>query len=695
VADQHGSRFGLSPRRLAQRVLRREPAPAPQDWRGTIRSRLLVCAVLFAAWTVGIEARLLYLQVLQHAEMMARADRQQLKTIKLPAKRGEIVDRAGRVLAYSVDADTIAADPSDIEDPDSIAQLVCDELDDCPLTQQQLMADRLRVKGQFAYLARWVSPEEARRVKALDLQGVLFFKESRRYYPKKELAAHVLGYVGVDKGLAGLESTFDARIRGREGKMLLQTDARRHAMSTREERPPTSGDGLELTIDEYLQHIADRELRLGVEENGAAGGTAIIMQPQTGEILAMANWPTFNPNVFSGADVLARRNRAVQDLYEPGSTFKVVTASAAIEERVIGTTDPVDCAPGFIAFGNRVIRDVHEHGSLPFIDVIAQSSNVGAIRVGMRLGPERLGRYISRFGFGQALAPDFRGENAGIVWHPARLDPSALASVSMGYQVGVTPLQMATAVSAVANGGELVEPRVVRAFISNGRREAVGHKVLRRAISPETAATLTEIMEAVVERGTAAKVAQIEGYTVAGKTGTASKLVNRRYSKSDYNASFVGFVPSRKPALTIVVVIDSPHTNGYYGATVSGPVFRRIAEAALRHLGIGPTVNAPAPVLVARHESPSEGMTARPVRAPGTMERAPDATPPGQMPDLRGLGAREALRALTRIGLTARINGDGFVVEQSPQPGDPVTHGDASVLMLGRRSVVPAGGAPQ
>jgi cell division protein FtsI (penicillin-binding protein 3) len=696
VADQHGSRLELSPRRLAQRVLRRETASAPGDWRGVVQSRLLVCAALFAAWTVGIEARLIYLQVLQHGEMMARADRQQLKTIKLPAKRGEIVDRTGRVLAYSVDADTIAADPSNIDDADSVAQLVCDELDGCTPEQQHLMADRLRGKGQFAYLARWASPEEARRVRALDLQGVLFFKESRRYYPKKELAAHVLGYVGVDNaGLAGLESTFDARIRGREGKLLLQADARRHAMSTREERPPTAGDGLELTIDEYLQHIADRELRIGVEENAAAGGTAIIMQPQTGEILALANWPTFNPNVFSGADLAARRNRAIQDLYEPGSTFKVVTASAAIEERVITTTDPVDCAPGFIAFGGRVIRDVHAYGTLPFIDVIAKSSNVGAIRVGMRLGPERLGRYITRFGFGQALAPDFRGENPGIVWNPARLDPSALASVSMGYQVGVTPLQMASAVSAVANGGELFEPRVVRAFLSNGRREAVAHKVLRRAITPETAATLTEIMEAVVEHGTAAKVATIEGYTVAGKTGTASKLVSGRYSKSDYNASFVGFVPSRQPALTIVVVIDSPHANGYYGATVAGPVFRRIAEAALRHLRIGPTVNAPAPVLVARHDAEPEGMTARPVRAPETMGRSADPTPAGQMPDLRGLGAREALRALTRIGLTARMTGDGFVIEQSPQPGTPVAHGDASVLMLGRRPVLPAGGAEQ
>jgi cell division protein FtsI (penicillin-binding protein 3) len=677
-------------------VTRREPASTPVDWRETVRSRLLVGAVIFGVWTAGIEGRLLYLQVLQHGDMMARADRQQLRTIRLPAKRGEIFDRSGRILAYSVDADTIAADPSVVGDPDEAAKRVCAALDECTPQQRQLMAERLRGKSQFAYLARQVSPDEARRVKALELPGVLFYKESRRYYPKKELASHVLGYVGLDNaGLAGLESTFDARIRGHEGKMLLQTDARRHAMSTREERPPTAGDGLELTIDEYLQYVADRELRIGVEENAAAGGTAIIMQPQTGEILALANWPTFNPNAYNDAGEAARRNRAIQDLYEPGSTFKVVTASAAIEEHVIAPGDPVDCAPGFITFpGRPPIRDVHAYGVLPFIDVIAKSSNVGAIRVGMRLGPERLGRYISRFGFGQALASDFRGENPGIVWNPERLDASALASVSMGYQIGVTPLQMATAVSAVANGGELVEPRVVRAFIRDGRREAVPRKVLRRAIAPETAATLTEIMEAVVERGTAARFAQIDGYTIAGKTGTASKLINRRYSKSDYNASFVGFVPSRKPVLTIVVVIDSPHANGYYGATVSAPVFKRIAEAALRHLGVGPTVNAPPPVLVARHES-SGDMAPRPVSAP-IAQRQPDPTPAGQMPDLRGLSAREALRTLTRIGLTARLNGDGFVVGQSPEAGAVLLPGDSCVLHLGRRpQVQPAGGAQQ
>ena len=695
MADEYGGRFRLPWSGTAQRILRRDPGSTAVEWRDVLRSRVIVCAVLFAVWTVSIEARLVYLQVVEHTDMMARANRQQLKTIKLPAKRGEIVDRAGHVLAYSVDADTIAADPSAIDHPNEVAARICAALDRCGAAQRELMAERLSSKQQFAYLARQVSPDEARRVRALDLQGLLFYKESRRYYPKKELAAHVLGYVGIDNaGLAGLESAFDTRIRGREGKMLLQTDARQHAMATREERPPTAGDGLELTIDEYLQYIADRELRIGVAENAAAGGTAIILQPYTGEILALANWPTFNPNAFNSSDPVARRNRAVQDYYEPGSTFKVVTASAAIEEGLIHPSDPIDCSPGYITFGSRMIRDTHEYGVLPFIDVIAKSSNVGAIKVGQKIGATRLTQYVSRFGFGQTLASDFRGENAGSVWPADRLDASALASVSMGYQVGVTPLQMAAAVGAVANGGELVEPHVVRAYIRNGHREEVARNVVRRAIAPETAATVTEIMEAVVERGTAKATAQMEGFTVAGKTGTASKIEGDHYSKSDYNASFVGFVPSRKPAVAIVVVIDSPHAHGYYGAVVSGPVFKRIAEATLRHLGVGPTLNAPAPVIVARHDTPVEDMAPRPIVAP--IGANPSAAPtPGQMPDLIGLSARDAIRTLMQVGLTPRLDGDGFVIDQLPRAGAVLVRGDRCVLKLGRRPAVAAGGTGQ
>ena len=667
-------------------------------WRPVLRSRLFVGAVIFGIWTTGIQARLIYLQVIERADLQARADRQHLRTLTAPAKRGEIVDRNGHVLAYSVDADSVFADPSEIEHPDKVAQLVCAALDECGPRDRQEMAQNLRRDSQFVYLARKVSPDEAQRVKALELKGVAFIKESRRYYPKKELAAHVLGYVGLDNtGLAGLESTYDAQVRGTEGKILVQTDARRHALSSRIDRAATAGVSLELTIDQYLQHIAERELRAGVEENNAASGTALIMEPNTGEILALANWPTFNPNAFGKADERERRNRAIQDLYEPGSTFKVVTASAALEEHVVTPNDLIDCAPGYITFpGRKPIYDFHRYGVLSFTDVIVKSSNIGAIKVGLRLGPERLGRYVSRFGFGQPIGPDFRGESSGIVWNPAKLDSSALASVSMGYQVAVTPLQMATAVSSVANGGSLMEPRVVRAFIKDGRRSMVAPKVLRKTVSSATLSELRTMMEGVVERGTA-KSAQIDGYTIAGKTGTASKLVNGHYSRSDYNASFVGFVPSRQPALTIIVVIDSPHGHGYTGGVVAAPIFKRIAEASLRQLGVAPTINALPPVLAARSESAAEPVVQRPLHDnTGVVTAAIPPAQPGVMPDLRGQSAREALRILARLGSSARLSGQGVVIEQSPAAGEPLGTGEVGVLKLGRHVLIPAaGGAPQ
>jgi cell division protein FtsI (penicillin-binding protein 3) len=699
VAEQQsGSGAERDPR--AERGISRGAAPIPTPhfkWRATLRSRIFIGAVIFGIWTASIQARLVFLQVVERADMQARADRQHLRTLTAPAKRGEIVDRNGNVLAYSVDADSVFADPSEIESPDKVAQLVCAALDECGPRERQEMTQNLRRDSQFVYLARKLSPDEAQRVKALELKGVAFIKESRRYYPKKELAAHVLGYVGLDNtGLAGLESTYDTQIRGAEGKILVQTDARRHALSSRVDRPATAGVALELTIDQYLQHIAERELRAGVEANNAAGGTALIMDPNNGEILALANWPTFNPNAFNRSDDRGRRNRAIQDLYEPGSTFKVVTASAALEEGVIDPEDLVDCAPGYITFpGRKPIYDFHRYGVLSFSDVIVKSSNVGAIKVGLRLGPERLGRYVSRFGFGQPIGPDFRGESSGIVWNPAKLDSSALASVSMGYQVAVTPLQMAAAVSSVANGGSLMEPRVVRAFIKDGRRATVAPKVIRKTVSPATLAELRMMMEGVVERGTA-KLAQINGYTIAGKTGTSSKLVNGHYSRSEYNASFVGFVPSRQPALTIIVVIDSPHHHGYTGGVVAAPIFQRIAEASLRQLGVPPSVNAMSPVLAARSDAVAAPVAQRQRgQTEGVVTAGIAPVQPGIMPDLRGQSAREALRTLTRIGSSARITGQGVVVEQAPAAGEPLGTGEVGVLKLGRYApLIPAGGTP-
>jgi cell division protein FtsI (penicillin-binding protein 3) len=330
---------------------------------------------------------------------------------------------------------------------------------------------------------------------------------------------------------------------------------------------------------------------------------------------------------------------------------------------------------------------------LSFTDVIVKSSNVGAIRIGFKVGTERLSRFVSLFGFGRPVSPDFPGESPGIVWSPEKWTESALASVSMGYQVGVTPLQMVTAVSSVANGGELVEPRIVRAAYRDNRRYAVKPKVLRRTISADTAATLTAIMEEVVNRGTA-KNARIPGYTIAGKTGTASKLINGHYSHTDNNASFVGFLPSRSPALAMIVVIDSPHgPNGTHGGSVAAPIFKRIAEASLRYLGIGPNVNPAPAVVVARRDDPSNSPADRGVLNPDAtrVDASPTVSlvadgPPGTVPDLHGMSAREAVRKLVRLGMNARVSGDGFVVSQDPAAGAPLEPGLVCRLVLDRRA---------
>ncbi len=478
----------------------REPS---LDWRVTLRRRTTVAAVMLGLWAAGIEVRLVKLQVFDRADLAARAARQQQRTIAAPARRGDIVDRRGHVLATSADSDSIFAIPSEIENESAVVAALCKAFTDCTSRERQTLLDRLGKQRAFAYVRRQVSPDVARRVAALNLPGIDFLKESQRFYPNRELAAHLLGWVGVDNtGLGGIEAAYDSQIHGKDGKVLVHADARRQAFD-RLERSPVPGSSIELTIDEYLQHVAERELHAGVLENRAEGGSVVIISPQTGEILAMANEPTFNPNAYRDSREAERRNRAVQDLYEPGSTFKVVTASAALEERLMTPETAIDARGGQIQIGKRVVHDTHDYGMLSFTDVLSHSSNVGAIKIGFTVGTTRLSEFVRRFGFGRAVSPDFPGENWGIVWDQSKWTESALASVSMGYQIGVTPLQMVAAVSSVANGGQYVQPRVVRAVYRGDRRFAIAPKIVGRTISANTAAALTTIMEEVVNNGTA------------------------------------------------------------------------------------------------------------------------------------------------------------------------------------------------
>jgi cell division protein FtsI (penicillin-binding protein 3) len=671
------------------------------SWRRTLKRRLAVAAVILAVWSVAIEARLVYLQVVQHDALLAAAVDQQLETIPLEPKRGDILDRNGRLLAYNVDTESVWVVPGDIKNAKQLVDDLCGALRKCTRQERETYISRLTrrdAKGKlkkFVRLARWISTEEAARITDLKLP-VTLRRETHRYYPHRELAAHAIGYVGDENtGRAGIEEQYDWLIGGQKGRAFLQIDGNRRPFSRLEE-PPTPGASLILTIDEYIQHVVERELAEGVRASGAERGSAIVMDPFTGEILAIANVPTFNPNNFKSYKEEIRKNPAAQDVYEPGSTFKVVTAGAALEEKLARPSDLINTSPGVIRFGGRVIDEAkgHNYGTLTFEDVIVKSSNVGAIRIGLRLGAERLTSYVSRFGFGARTSSDrfpgesggdFPGESKGIVWKASELTDSAVASVSMGYQVSVTALQMAAAFSAVANGGELVEPRLVRAVIRNGVQQMVPRKVVRRVLSPTIAAELTTIMEGVVERGTA-KTAQVEGFTIAGKTGTAAKAYpGRGYSTTDYNVSFVGFVPSREPQFTILVVIDSPHKVSPYGGTVAGPVFQKIAAAILRHRGVSPTLNRPTPVLVARRDENQPRPVSGPAE-PTIVTLAADASDsPAVFPDLVGMNARDAARALVRLGISPRLYGNGTVVSQRPAAGSPIDVVDSATLWLERR----------
>jgi cell division protein FtsI (penicillin-binding protein 3) len=685
------------------------PGEAPSasfedSWRASLKKRVIVIVIVLVAWAAGIEARFMHLQIVQHTWLVQQAEIRQQRSITDRAKRGEIVDRNGQILAYSVDADTVIAVPSAIKDVPGTVAALCGALADCTREFRAQLFDRLKTPKAFAFVKRQVSPDQARRIAELKLDGIGLRTETKRFYPKVELAAHVVGFVSIDNdGLAGVESAFDSKIHGIDGRSLVQVDSLGRSVQSRVEMPSTPGATVELTIDQYIQHIAERELKAGVEANNAEAGTAIVMDPQTGEVLAMASYPTFNPNSpTAGGDKERidelRLNRAIQSVYEPGSTFKIVTASAAFEEKVFTVDEMIDTNPGVIKFPGRPPIDEakgHNYGVISFEDVIVQSSNVGAIKIGLKVGAERMERYIRRFGFGQLLGSDLRGQSRGVVWNPTQLTDSSLASMSMGYEVSVTPLQMVTAVSSVANGGTLYEPHVVRAVVQNGVRRVRPPKALRRTTSEATAATLTSIMEQVVEgaRGTGSK-ARVPGYQVAGKTGTAAKLVGEpgklRYSQTDYNVSFVGFVPSRNPKLAILVVVDTPHNGSPYGGTVAAPIFQKIAAASLRHLAVAPTIN-PTPAIVVTAPT---NVNAPIVNAP-IVPIVTDASGRSLVPDVRGLNVREALRIIGRAGLAPRVSGSGVVTEQFPAAGSPLERGGWITINLKRTAPTVLPGPPR
>ena len=665
------------------------PHDTPSPGERRVRLRLMLLALGVCLWAGIIVVRLVQLQVLDRPRYEVQAARQSERTINLDPRRGPIVDRNGRQLAVSVDVESIYAVPTDIDDPVGAAARLAGPLGLDAAGRRALLAQLQKTRA-FVWVRRKVDAATAQAVRDLQLEGVGFVTENRRYYPQKELASQVIGYVGLDNtGMSGIEYAFEEDIKGRAAKMVIRTDARRRPLG-HIDKPSTDGHTVVLTLDESIQHVAERELERAVSETGSIGGMAIVMDPHTGEVLALAHRPTFNPNRFQAYPSSRWRNRAVADSWEPGSIFKIFTAAAALSERVVDPEETIDCGHGFVEIAGLRINDHNVFDQLRFKDVLAKSSDVGVIRVAQRLGRENFNRYMRSFGFGEATGVDLPGEATGLLRPPQKWSALSLASLSFGQEIGVTAMQLAAAVSAVANGGTLMRPAIVRHVEDRdgGIVRQTRPAIVRRVIEQPTVTALTAILEGVVEHGTGTRAA-IPGYAVAGKTGTAQKVdPSGRYSMVDHIASFVGYVPARRPAIVVLVSLDTPRGPRNQGGDVAAPLFARIAEPALRRLAIPPDdasrvlmAAAPAtPTVVPAAWTPS-APDVRPADLPvetGTVEEA------GRMPDLLGRSAREAAIAAARRGLVVELAGSGRVTAQTPEAGAAIEPGMTCRLELSR-----------
>ncbi|MBI4402237.1 MAG: penicillin-binding protein 2 [Nitrospirae bacterium] len=550
--------------------------------------RIVVAFVLMLGFAVVI-FRLFTLQVLQAAELTVKAERQHRKAVTVEGERGTIYDRHGKVLAINVDVPSVFGVPSSLENPSGVARDLARVLH----VRADEIEKKLKQERSFVWIARKLDPEQGRRLEGMSLEGIGTVMEGRRFYPKGPLLSHVLGFAGMDgQGLEGIERRYEPYLRGEKQIVVLQRDALGRTVFPKglDEQGPAAGHSVMLTIDEVIQYMAEKELEEAVTATGAKGGVVVVMEPRTGAILAMAVNPRFDPNAVRAISADRWRNRALTDAYEPGSTMKVFVAAAALEEKVMTPGTLVYVENGQMVVANTVIHDHEKAGWMTFAQVIQRSSNIGSVKTAMALGEDRVYRYLRAFGFGERTEIDLPGEGAGLVKEPQDWGSRSLSSIAIGQEIGVSAVQLATALSAVANGGWLMKPYIVSEVRDAKGRVVMqaGPQVRRRPVSPETALTLTGILEGVVAHGTGSKAA-VPGYRVAGKTGTAQKIDPQTgaYSASLFVGSFVGFVPAEDPRMAIVVVIDEPQTEAW-GGVVAAPVFQRIAEQALPYLGVSP-----------------------------------------------------------------------------------------------------------
>src|SRR5579885_490311 len=538
-----------------------------------VQARMLVVGGLAILWLAAVLGRLAYLQLLCHAEYLARAQRQQQRTLEITPKRGAIYDRNGNTLAMSVSVDSAFAVPSELGDNAALAARLISGVLHIP---RDVLEARIASGGTFVWIQRKLPPDKAEAIAALNLKGIYLQKENQRFYPKRDLAAHVLGFVDMDeKGLGGIEYELDSQIRGKTEKVVVMADARQRWFDGGAAQRDT-GASVVLTLDTTIQYIAERELAAAIAKTRAMAGTVIVM----------------NPNNASDASPESRMDRAVSALYEPGSTFKLITLAAAFDQNITRPSEVFDCENGRVYIAGHRIRDHKPFGLLTVSDILAQSSDVGAIKVALRLGAPKFYEYIRAFGFGAPTGVDLPGESKGLVRRLENWTPVSIGSISMGQEIGVTPIQLLSAVSAIANGGWLYKPHVVEevkrpdgvlvtpAEAPNGAAEP------RRVIRAETAATLRTLMEGVVLHGTGTR-ARLDGWTAAGKTGSAQKIdpATGRYSRTQLIASFTGFAPINSPAIAVLVSLDSP-VGEHEGGQVAAPVFKRVAEQVLAYLNV-------------------------------------------------------------------------------------------------------------
>jgi cell division protein FtsI (penicillin-binding protein 3) len=649
---------------------------------------------------VAVLARLSYLQLFCYSEYFAKAQHQQQRIFEISPKRGTIYDRKGRELAVSLPMDSVFADPAEITDAEMVGRLLSRILSDSP-------SDEIETKIREAHipirLARKLSPETAERIQQMNLRGIFFQQENRRVYPQRKLAAHVLGYTDVDeKGIGGIEYALDKEIRGRPGKMMVMADGRRRWYD-RQESAADPGASVTLTVDETIQYIAEKELAQAIVDTHAKAGTVVVQDPNTGELLAVANWPTFDPNDAGSYSDEARMDRAVSAAYEPGSTFKVITLTGAIENGVTTPETMVDCQMGKILLPGRVIHDWRPFGVMSVDKILVHSSDVGAIKVALQLGAPRFYDTIRTFGIGQLTGIELPGENRGLLRPLENWSANSIGSLAMGQEVNVTPLQIISAISAIANGGTLYRPRIIRDM--RGDLMPLRHTEAgpRQATDQKTAAEMRGMMEDVVLEGTG-KPAQLSGYTAAGKSGTAQKIdpTTGRYSVTQYNSSFVGFAPVNDPAISILVVLDSP-VGAHHGGEVGGPVFKRIAEQVLAYLAVPHDVPAPSdvetaknlnavPLPVAASDSMKTNFEAAVARK--NQASAPTVAFSGEeavaVPRLTGQSVRAVTEECSRLGLIPSLVGSGVALEQYPDAGVQVVHGTQIMVRFGRPGTVPS-----